>query len=204
MPAIISALSPLRDAIDLAHLIATSDNTGDRTLNVAATGLELDFIEGHAEPARADLFGIATIIKVDIVEAEIMRFVADRAATSANGLAFHLPEILAITIIAIMAIMTVRAVANRAMTACVIAKMQSAIAGLHRDAASDAFAGLAMIGQRWRCEEQRRRKGKRGCSRFHDTIYHDCRNAQAAATQPEWRIRVTFMWSNAARTLPFC
>lgn len=204
MPAIISALSPLRDAIDLANLITASDNTGHWTLNLAATGLELDLIEGHAEPARADLFSVTTIIKVDVVEAVIMRFISNRAATGANSAAFHLPEILAIAIIAILAIMTVRAVANRAMTARVIAKMQSAIAGLYRDAASDAFAGLAMIGQRWRCEEQRRRKGKRGCSRFHDTIYHGCRNAQADATQPEWRIRVTFMWSNAARTLPFC
>lgn len=198
MTAIVSTVSPLRDAIDLADLIAASDDTGDRTFYVAASGLELDFVEGHAEAARANLFGVTTLIKVDISETEIVRFIPNSPATGTNSPALHLPEILAIIIIAMLAIMAVRAVANRAMTTRVIAEMQCAIASLHRDAASDAFAGLAMIGQGWCCEEQRRRKGKRGCSRFHDTIYHGCRNTLAAATQPEWRIRVTFICQNAA------
>ncbi len=204
MAAIVATLSALRDAMDLADLITASDDTGNRALNVTSAGFKLDLVKGHAESPRSDLFGIATIIKVDIPEAEIVRFIANGPATGADRAAFHLPVILAVAIIAIMAVMTVGVVANRAMTAIVIAEMQGAIAGLYRNAAGHAFARFAMVGQRWCGEEQRRRKGKRGCSRFHDTIYHGCRNTQAPATEREWRIRVTFICSMAARTLPFC
>ncbi|MEM7638070.1 MAG: hypothetical protein AAF269_03315 [Pseudomonadota bacterium] len=176
-----ATLSALRDAMDLANLIAASDDTGNRTLNVTPAGFKLDLVKGHAESPRSDLFGMATIVEVDIPEAEIVSFSAYGAAAGPNGLALRLP----VRLMSIVAMVAVTRIADRAVAAIGITEMQGAIAGLYRNAAGHAFARFAMVGQRWCGEEQRRRKGKRGCSRFHDTIYHGCRNTQAPATERE-------------------
>ncbi len=71
--------------------------------------------------------------------------------------------------------------------------MQTTIIGLNRDGTADGFARIAVIGERRSGEEQRRRKGKRGCSRFHDRFHHDCRNTQTISTEPERSIRLAFI-----------
>jgi len=175
--AVISPLPALWNSIELPDLITTSNYTGHRAFNIATARFKLDFIEGNSKATRTDLFGIPSIIEVDISKAEIVRFVSNGPATRANGTTLHLTVRLAIAVIAIVSIMTVRSV-----TTIIIANMKSSISRLYGNAASNAFAGLAMIRQSWRCEEQRRRKGKRGCSRLHDTIYHGCRKSHAIST----------------------
>ncbi len=196
MATIAVPLSAVWDAANIANLVAASDNTGHRALDVAATCLKLDFIEGDPETARTNLFGIASIIEVNVTEAAIMRFFADRSTTRSNGLTFHLTVGAPIAVMTIMAVMAIGAVSNSSIAAIIDIQLQGTVSGLHRNAACYAFARMAIVGQGWCSEEQRRRKGKRGCSRFHDAIYHDHRKSYPVATGREWRIRVTFMSSN--------
>lgn len=159
MAAIVTAMSALRYAMNLAHLITATDNAGHRSFNVAAPGFKLDFIERDAESARANLFSIPPVVKINVPEAKIVGFITDRSAAGADGAAFHLAVILPVTIMAIMAVMAVAAIADRAIATIIIAEMQCAISSLHRETSGDAFARLAMISKGWCCEEQWRRKG---------------------------------------------
>ncbi len=196
MPALTAAMSSVpasRNTVDLTDLVAASDDTGDGAFNVAAATLEFDLIECHTESARADAFSITSIVKVDISEAKIISLGADRAATGTDGPAFHATYIAAIAMIAIAAIMPARIVAVRPVSAVSEIEVQAAIVGLNRNRAIDARARFALVGERRRSEEQRRRKGKRGCSRFHDAFHHGCRNTYAISTEPEQAIRLAFI-----------
>ena len=196
MPAMAAAMSSVpasRNTVDLTDLVAASDDTGDRTLNIPASAFEFHFIEGDAEPTRTDALGIAPVFKIDIVEAEIIGLSANGASTGTDGPAFHTAHITAVAIIAIAAIMPAGIVAIRPVSAVSEVQVQAAILGLNRDGAINALARIAMVGERRRGEEQRRRKGKRGCSRFHDAFHHGCRNTYAISTEPERAIRVAFI-----------
>ncbi len=195
MAAPVAAMATFRDAVNLAHLVAAADDAGDRTLKLTPAGLELDLVKGDAKPAWSDPFGIAAIVKVDIVEAEIIGLSANSAATSANGAAFHTPQFAAVMVSIPIAIPVMAAgiITIRAISTVTEIEMQSARLGLNRKTAADALARRAGIGQSRSGEEQRRRKGKRGCSRLHDAFHHGCRNAQTNSTKPERVIRVTFM-----------
>ena len=159
MATIAVPLSAVWDAANVANLVAASNNTGHRTLYVAAPCLELDFIEGDTETARTNLFGIASIIEVDVTEAAIMRFFADRTSASANRLPFHLTVGALIAVMTIMAVATIGIVPNGSITAIVDIELQGTVSGLHRNAASHAFARVAIVGQGWCSEEQRRCEG---------------------------------------------
>lgn len=192
MTAVAMALPALRDAIDLSNLIAATDDTGHRALKIAAATFKFDLVKGHAKTAWADLFGVPAIVEIDIPEAKMIGLAFDRPATRANGAALNLAMGTAIRV----SIMAMVRITDCAMTTIAIAKMQCAIAGLHRNGTSDAFVRLAMVRHSWGGKEQRRRKGKRGCSGLHDTIYHDCRTTQAGSTQAERGIRLAFISRN--------
>lgn len=192
MPAMTTAMSSVaasRNTVDLTDLVAASDDTGDRTFKVAAATFELDLIEGDAEAAWSNPFRVSTIVEVDIVEAEIISLGADRTATGTDGPAFHATYIA----VAIVTIMAARIIAIRPVPAITEVEVKTTIVGLNRDRATDALARIAMVGERRRGEEQRRRKGKRGCSRFHDAFHHGCRNTYAISTEPERCIRLAFI-----------
>lgn len=192
MPAMTAAMSSVpasRNTVDLTDLVAASDDTGDRAFKVAAATFEFDLIECHTEAARADAFSITSIVKVDISEAKIISLGADRAATGTDGPAFHATYIAAV----IVTIMTTSIVAIRPIATIAEIEVKTTILGLNRNRAIDARARFALVGERRRSEEQRRRKGKRGCSRFHDAFHHGCRNTYAISTEPERAIRVAFI-----------
>ena len=86
----VATLSALRDAVNLANLIAASDNAGDRTLNVPPARFKFDLIKGHTKTARPDLFGISAIVEIDISKTKIVSFCSDCASAGANGLTFCL------------------------------------------------------------------------------------------------------------------
>lgn len=193
MTAAMSSVPASRNTVDLTDLVATTDDTGDRAFKVAAATFKLDLIEGDAETARSDPFGITSIVKIHIVEAEIVRFSADGTATGTDGSTFHATHIAAITMIAITSIMTTSIVAIRPVSSIAEIEVKATIVGLNRNRTTDALARIAMVGERRCGEEQRRRKGKRGCSRFHDAFHHGCRNAYAISTEPDRGIRVAFI-----------
>ena len=193
MTTVVSAVPTLRDAVNLAHLIAAANNAGYGALNVSTAAFKLDLVKGHAEPARANLLGISTIIEINIVEADIIRFGANSPAASANGPPFHLPHLASSVKAVAIAIMAFGRVSVRPISAVPDVQIQAAIVGLNRNRTTHLFARFAMVGERRCGEEQRRRKGKRGCSRFHDVLHHGCRNTQAISTEPERFIRFAFI-----------
>ena len=91
MAAITMPLATLRDAVNPANFVTAADNAGHRPLKIAATAFKLHLIKGDSEPARANLFGIAAMLKIDIAEAEMIGLVADRPSTGANSAALELP-----------------------------------------------------------------------------------------------------------------
>lgn len=196
--AAMATIAALRNAVDLANLVAAPYDAGHRPFNIAATTFKLDLIKGDAVTTWPDLLGITTIIEIDIPEPEIIGFTSDGLPASPNGLAFSLAVIVAIVVVTVVAIARV---ADRTVAAIAIAKMQAAIASLYGNASGHSFLRRAMVGQGWRCEEQWRRKGKRGCSRFHDTIYHEANKSQALATQPERAIRAAFICINGCSNI---
>ena len=111
-----------------------------------------------------------------------MRFVADRSAAGADRLALGLAITIIVIAIAIVTVPIAGRVTDRCVPLLANAKMERAISSLYGDTASDVFTRLTVVRQRWRCEEQRRRKGERGCSGFHDTFHHGCRNTQMIST----------------------
>ena len=192
----VSAIPTLRDTINLANLVAASNDTGDRALEFSAAAFEFHLIESDPEPARPDLLGIAAIIEVDIPEANIVGLCPNGASTCANGASLHLPQFTPTIIMIAITVMALGFVSVRPVSAVPDVQIQTAIIGLDRDGATDIFARFAMVGERRRGEEQRRRKGKRGCSRFHDAFHHGCRNTQTKSPEPERCIRLAFIYLN--------
>ena len=172
MTAIVAAFTGNRDAAKITDLVTASNDAGDGSLEIAAEALELDLVKRHPIPARTDPLGITTIIKVNVPEAEITSFTTDGAATGANRNTFGFAIVQAV---ARMTIAIIARIADRAVTLIAQPDLERAISGLDRDAPGDSFARLTVIGERWRSEEQRRRKGKRGCSGGHDAFHHGCR-----------------------------
>lgn len=154
-----TALSALWDAFDTADLTA-ADRTGHSAVNVAATGLELDLVKGHAEASRADLANPAAIVKVNIAEADIIGLTFNGAATLLGRIALHLlhfaagltPLVQAVAIAAIAAII----VTIEATVRCTDRKAAMAVADRDRRAGALTFA-MAFISQSGGGKEQWRR-----------------------------------------------
>lgn len=182
MATVVAALAALRDAPDIADLVAASDNARHGAFEIPAVAFELNLVEGDPITARTNLFGIAAVLEVHVPESEIMRFIADRPAAGPDGLTFGLAITTIIIAMAIMTVAITRRIPDRGIALRANAKLQGAISGLNGDTTSDVFARRTMVRQCRCCEEQRRRKGERGCSGFHDTFHHGCRNTHLIST----------------------
>lgn len=156
-----TAFARHRDSANIFDLIAAPDNAGHRPFIVPATTFKLNFIERDPEPPWTDLLGISATLEIDIAKSDIVGLIADRAPTGLNRPALKLAIVLAIMAITILAvpISAIGAVADRAIAAIANIQIQGPIAGLQGQAAFDILARLAVIGEGWSSEEQRRRQG---------------------------------------------
>lgn len=182
MAAVVAAIASHRDAANVTNLVPAPNNTGYRALKIPAIAFKLNLVEGHAISARANLFGIATALKINISEAEIMRFIADRPAAGSDGPALGLAIAIIIIAMTIMPVSVAGRIADRCVPLRTNTELKRAISRFERHTACDVFSRLSMVCERGRCEEQRRRKGERGCSGFHDTFHHGCRNTHMIST----------------------
>jgi hypothetical protein len=158
----VAAATRFWDAPDIAYSVSAANHAGHWSLDLTTPSFELNFVERHTVPPRADSFGIATIVEVDIMETAIVGFIPNRASAGANGTAFGFSVIVAVVaIIVVIAIPVVaaRAVADRAIAILANPEMHAAIAAMKGDATSHGFVGLPMMRKGRSSEEQRRRKG---------------------------------------------
>ena len=72
------------ETINIDHL-TTPDGATDTPLKVPAPTFKLDLIERHPKAVRPNLLDPATVIKVDVAEANMACALSDRPTTFSNG-----------------------------------------------------------------------------------------------------------------------
>ena len=168
----------VRQAIDLSNLVTAAHKATDLAFKLAAAAFKFHLAERHPEITATDWLSVTTAIEIDIAEANGARFLFNGATARPNSPA------LILAMIAITAIIgMVGSIADTIRTGIVI---DTTKLGLDRDCRAACLTPRPiMIGKGGRCDEQGRRNGKRGCSRGHDTLYHDASKTQRFATCSE-------------------
>lgn len=155
----VATLTACRDAIDVHNSVTITNDARYRAFQITTATFELDLVKGHSVASWANAFGIASIVEVDIAEADISGFIDDGPAASTDGLTAFQAIIKTSITIAIVSIATpIIVITDRAIAAIVDAQTDCTVSGLDRDTAREGWTALTMFGERGRCEEQRRRK----------------------------------------------